>query len=900
MIFRFRNATALCQRFYARIAIMWVILPALIVAAHCARAELFPSYADPTPTLEALTLAVEKDRAGDLQAAASFYSKAVYSGHLLHELGDDIAVAALVRLSQLYSGLQDMRTAAGYAIEAEVILNTGKPRDPKIIAAARTQLGAVLKSAGFPEEARERGLNDDPLALPYSEAALIDQLDLNNSLTARALPQAVQSRLDLRADVMRKSALIELMSRNRKSDGANDMIKSAIAIAATKLTLNEPYFIEYTTSFFNKLTGQRPLDDEEFAALERLSAVARRSLGPANEMRQGLRFMLSKQNDLRGAPDVLSQLGTAEAQLNYDSEVLATVFTRKDPDIDVRTNRVVKVAHQVRQLSLKALRMSPDTLKQRGVTQNELLATAFRAAQLETLGPIQNAVRFARIRAAARTADMWYTHNLDGQINIAKTAKEDLRKHLTERHIEKAQDVFKDLEWSEASSQFGEAKFSSTIPDFYEIRRVNTANVETLVANIDPDTAIILISSGPKNTDAYPVVFVVTDQGAVVSQPDWSPEDFAHAISAYRQSLLGQTSHSDQVALRAPLETLPKHNDLNLALGHEIFRNLFAHPDISAALATKSRWLISTHGAFQSLPFAALPMHEVDTSKPMSGPALRNVAWLGTERELVLINDLGDPVRFFDPKSNAIRDSYVGFGDPSFSGRISRLRTAQILDVQNAKTRLEAIARLPRLPGTSREIHATAALFRPNARAVRLGTQANENELHFLSASGALRGIGILHLATHGLVGPKGENSFGAALALAPPQLSAPIAPGKTNDGLLTIDEISLLQLDADWVILSACDTAAGDGENGDALTGLARVFLTSGARNLLATHWPIEDHVAQTIVSSTLSQARGGMAPSAALQSAIKSVIDDKSRDGTALPSSHPMVWAPFILFQS
>lgn len=880
--------------------VFYVHLLLLSVIAHSGQAELFPRLADQTPALAALNLAVETDRAGDMQTAASYYAQAVYSGHLLHKLGDDIAVAALVRVSQLYADLANFQAAAGYAVEAEVILDAGKARDPKLIATARIQLRRALNAAGYSEEASRRGNVETSLGLPYTEAALIGKLDLKNNLSSRALPKDLPSQLDVRAEVMRKSALAELMSRRRQKDAKHDMVKTAIAIAATQLHLSEPYLIEFATNFFNILTLERPLNDEEFVSLERLAAVANGSLGPANEMRQALRFMLSKQNDLRGTPDVLSQLGTAEVQLLYDREILATIFTRGDPETDIRTNRVVEAAHNVRRLALAASRMSPDSLKKNGTTREELLSTAFRAAQLETVGPVRNAVRFARVRAAARAVDMWYTHNLDGQIKTAKTAKENLRKHFTESRRENAKDIYADLEWSEASSAFGEAKFSSTIPNFHEIRRFNTANVETLSSEIDPDTAIILISNGPKDSDAHPVVFVVTDGGLAVSESVWSADDFADAITAYRRSLLGQSSNVDQIALRAPLETLSPKNDLNLGLAYQIYQNLFASQEISNALLNKSRWLISTHSVFQSLPFAALPMRPIDMSQPSTGQSLRDVAWIGTERELVLINELSDLDRVLNPPKNAIRNSYVGFGDPSFSGEIAPLRMAQVLDVQNTETRLEAIARLPRLPSTSREIDATASLFPSDARAVRLGTDANESELHYLSASGALRGVGILHFATHGLIGPMGVDSFGAALALAPPHRPGSIAPGKTNDGLLTIDEISLLQLDADWVVLSACDTAAGEGQNGEALTGLARVFLTSGARNLLATHWPIEDRVAQAVVSATLTKARGGMAPAAALQSAIKSIINDKTRDNTSLPSSHPMVWAPFMLFQS
>ena len=116
------------------------------------------------------------------------------------------------------------------------------------------------------------------------------------------------------------------------------------------------------------------------------------------------------------------------------------------------------------------------------------------------------------------------------------------------------------------------------------------------------------------------------------------------------------------------------------------------------------------------------------------------------------------------------------------------------------------------------------------------------------------------------------------------------------DDGLLTASEASQLALNADWVILSACNTAAGDGTPGaEGLSGLARAFLFAGARSILVSHWPVRDDVAGTLTTETLRKL--GETPdlprSEALRQAMLEVLNDTSDPTLA----HPSAWAPFVV---
>lgn len=871
-----------------------------------AQAQVFPAYSDPTAALSRLQDAVVSDRQGSDREAIHAYEDALKTGHVFMYGGDDIALAARLRLAQLLSRANETERALGPAAEAFTIIGQGSPQYNDLVTTAQLYVTPMLRASGLRGWAEAAAGNQRTGGTVLSDVQVLQFLETEIRGLDQRATAPLNSHIDFRTEVFRKTRLVHLIARTWQGEKRNDLLKAGFAEAARHLPLSEPYMIETGMNVLNQIANERALNDEEMATLRNLFDVARTTLGPASEMRQALRYLLSRQREMQSMPDTLLQLSTAQTQLSIDVELLSGVVSRSDRQLETRTARVVEVAHRVRQLALEALTLDETTLADYGTNSKILRDTAFRAAQLETLGPVSNAIRSARIRAAARDADMWYTHNFDGQVGHASRLKEDLSAAVADRSLDRIPGIVEDLERMRTFTQFGEAKLSAAIPGFHELIRPATVGQGELFAGAPGGygaaTALILISSGPEKTDKLPVIFVVTEDGLAFSEADWSRSRFADAIARYRQSILGGARLNDQIALRAPISPLDTSPaiDLDLTLGSEIFDRLFGGPELVAALDGKKRWVIVTNGPFHALPFAALPMERTAAFGSVTADMLRQVPWLGTQREISLKSALSDVVREQRRDAPAMRDGYVGFGDPEFNGAPGPVRAAQYAEVDAGASRIRAISALPRLPSSAREIRNTARFFPQDATAIRLGARANEAELHFLSASGALRGLGILHFATHGLVAGKGDESFGAALALSPPFKSQGLDPGLVNDGLLTLDEIGLLQIEADWVVLSACNTAAGAGSSGEALTGLARTFLLSGAENLLATHWPIEDVVAQQIVTETLQSTRAGRAPSASLLAAINTVMADTSRDGTALPASHPSVWAPFILYEA
>ncbi len=131
---------------------------------------------------------------------------------------------------------------------------------------------------------------------------------------------------------------------------------------------------------------------------------------------------------------------------------------------------------------------------------------------------------------------------------------------------------------------------------------------------------------------------------------------------------------------------------------------------------------------------------------------------------------------------------------------------------------------------------------------IYLGSRATEATIKDLNGKRALAQYKILHFATHGTLAGELKGSNQPGLILTPPAQAT-----QKDDGYLSASEIAGLKLDADWVILSACNTAAGGSENAEALSGLARAFFYAGTRALLVSHWAVNSDATVKLITKAL-----------------------------------------------
>jgi CHAT domain-containing protein len=118
------------------------------------------------------------------------------------------------------------------------------------------------------------------------------------------------------------------------------------------------------------------------------------------------------------------------------------------------------------------------------------------------------------------------------------------------------------------------------------------------------------------------------------------------------------------------------------------------------------------------------------------------------------------------------------------------------------------------------------------------------------------------------------------------------------------MDKILGLRLDADWVVLSACNTASGNGAGAEAVFGLGRAFFYAGARALLVTNWPVETTSARALTTTMFKRqaADASLSRAEALRASMLSLLDgpgyvDPATGKVAFSYAHPIFWAPFSI---
>jgi CHAT domain-containing protein len=337
-------------------------------------------------------------------------------------------------------------------------------------------------------------------------------------------------------------------------------------------------------------------------------------------------------------------------------------------------------------------------------------------------------------------------------------------------------------------------------------------------------------------------------------------------------------------------------------IAYNLYRELVA--PVEAVLAGKRRLYVVAAGSLASLPFSVL------VTRPPEGAdddpaALRGTAWLTDAYALVHLPTIRSLALLRGAGGQSRHDgAFMGFGDPVLLGapppeEMDRGRGPALSSPPPTDTRMAGLRELARLPRTARELEAMRRAFAAPESAIHLAEHATESEVR----AADLSGVRILAFATHGIT-PGDSVRVGQAwrtaaetFGLSEPGLvlTPPARPGDADDGFLAASEVAALRLDADWVILSACNTATGESAR-QGLSELSRAFFYAGARNLLASHWPVADEVAARLTVRTVALEQGGMPRAEAFQLAMREIRMDASHDARE-SWAHPFYWAPFVL---
>lgn len=359
-----------------------------------------------------------------------------------------------------------------------------------------------------------------------------------------------------------------------------------------------------------------------------------------------------------------------------------------------------------------------------------------------------------------------------------------------------------------------------------------------------------------------------------------------YAVDLGRERLQAEVNR-----LRLALEPEETLAPFDVAASAALFERLFG--PVRAQVLGARHLVYAPEGPLVSLPVSLLVTGPADVRRTDKGePDYSKTPWLGRKvaSSVVLSGASFLQSRAFAP--SAASKPYIGFGDPDLprgqSAAFASLtrsftRRSAVLERVCGETR-QALLNIERLPETAAEVRSIAAgLGTPDA--VVTGTAFSDSDLR---ARGDLADYRVLYFATHGLL-PQPD------ACVPEPALITSLAGGD-SDALLDTSEILNLRIDADLVVLAACNTGgAGAGSDrtglkggGEALGGLARAMIYAGGRALVVSHWAVDSEASVRLMTGLFAAGRGSLAES--LQASQAALQDDPR-------TSHPYFWAPFTL---
>jgi CHAT domain-containing protein len=373
--------------------------------------------------------------------------------------------------------------------------------------------------------------------------------------------------------------------------------------------------------------------------------------------------------------------------------------------------------------------------------------------------------------------------------------------------------------------------------------------------------------------------------------------------SAARAFRLGATAAQFEREVDALRDTISKTENgrivtypFDVELAHKLFEQLLA--PVKGELASVRHLVFEPDGALLRLPpnllvtdQAGIDAYLAKAKRPDDdGFDFTGIQWLGRDRD---ISTAVSASSFRDVRqvgrSKATND-YIGFGENAPPDGVMRTAAA-VRGLTDPSTSCSwSIAEWAR-PISSEELRLASSILGKDTEIVT-GQAFTDTAIKRRQDLSQYR---IMHFATHGLVtAPRPD-------CPARPALMTSFGDGQ-SDGLLSFSEIFDLKLDADLVILSACDTAgkasvaatreAGVTTGGDfALDGLVRAFVGAGGRSVVASHWPVpDDYDATKRLISGLFTAAPGTPTATALRSAQAKLMADAA-------TSHPYYWSGFAI---
>jgi CHAT domain-containing protein len=495
-------------------------------------------------------------------------------------------------------------------------------------------------------------------------------------------------------------------------------------------------------------------------------------------------------------------------------------------------------------------------------------ADMFRASQLANSGVADQVIARVAAREAAGNAAL---EAMIRQAQDAQTARDTARVDLAAEYAKPddvrnhaREDQLNDnIKQTSAQADALLAKVEQTYPNYANLADPGPADLSAVQAQLAPGEALITFVIGVKSSYAL----LVTPKGLVAKPLQATQASLAGDVADLRKAFVPEAGH------------LP---DFSLKTSYSLYQGLLA--PLQGELAGVDHLIVVPNGALASLPLSLLV-----TEAPRDGAEhdYANAAWLIRR---MAVSQMPSPRAFLalrnerDHHAVAPR-AFLGVGDPNFSGAkgvagAKALSAAATQCLVEGPMPADLLRALPPLPDTAHEVQAVAAQMGAGST-VLLGAQATEPNVR----AQPLDQYRVVYFATHGLLPGELHCAGEPGLALTPPA----VATSTAADGFLSASEIAELKLNADLVVLSACNTAEESNRfGGGALEGLADSFFAAGARAVLATHWEVPSQATTKLMIGVFADHQQGLAQ--ALRQSQLALIAQPA-------TSHPFNWAAFTI---
>ena len=526
-------------------------------------------------------------------------------------------------------------------------------------------------------------------------------------------------------------------------------------------------------------------------------------------------------------------------------------------------------------------------------------AQAFQVADIARGSGVQRALTASAARATIKDPQLAglarQEQDLQRRINTLSELLTGLRSASPDQQLPAVQGKLRaDIDAFQSQRESLKKDIEKKFPEYAELVEPKPATIERTQRLLKSDE--VLVSWYFAENVGY--VWAISKQGTPqFSQLSIGRKQMAKEVSQLRKALDPGVSTIDEIP------------PFDVALAYKLYQEILA--PVESGFKGKKVMLVVPHAELGQLPISLLVTQA--TSQPTKGGAVafagyKTVPWLTREIAVAQVPSVTALTALRSlPEGNPNRKSFVGFGDPYFSG--SQEKSAQKSGATQLATRgiplklrsapktagvsSAELALLPRLPDTSLEIEEIARVVGAQSSDIFLHKQASVKQVTSMDLSDRK----VIMFSTHGLVPGELNGLTQPALAMSSPEVT-----GDQDDGLLTMDKVIALRLDADWVVLSACNTAAGEGSGSEAVSGLGRAFFFAGARAILVSNWPVDSVASRQLMTDLFKrqQQTQGLTKSEALKQAMLNQIDQGGmKEGGTMKYSyaHPLFWAPFVV---